>query len=90
MLLNRQNPMRDGALTGRRMRGRRETTHVSPSIFLPHVTMAIVELGRMQQREVVVVGTLEMNKERSSGLKLSLGVVAAVGTSTHLERRLAN
>lgn len=52
--------------------------------------MAVVELGRMQQREVVVVGTLEMNKERSLGLKLSLGVLAAVGTSTHLERRLVN
>lgn len=49
--------------------------------------MAVVELGRIQQGGVEA---LEMNKERSSGLKLSLGVMTAVGTSTHLERRLVN
>lgn len=58
--------------------------HVSPSVFSP---MAVVELGRIQQEGVEA---LEMNKERSSGLKLSLGVMTAVGTSTHLERRLVN
>lgn len=49
--------------------------------------MAVVDLGRIQQGRVEA---LEMNKERSSGLKLSLGMMTAVGTSTHLERRLVN
>lgn len=80
MLLDGQDPVRDGAPTDRRTRGRRETTHVSPSVLSPMAGCSRERWG----------GALEMNKERSSGLKLSLGVMAAVSTSINLERRLVN